>query len=290
MEKKLNSQNALFNQTTIDIILSRRIIYLFDLKSIFDNKLIYELKNRLKTSFRLGLINSLSQPIMNLFGGLIIFISLIFFSINYDNLEWLTTFTLFCIILFRMLVPVTNFNTSRIKIASVSSILHLYLNFMKIMKDNELKFGTIKLKEFNKKITFRNVGFNYGKETILRNINLSIKKGDRVAIVGASGAGKSTLIDLILGVNKPTEGEITVDNIKLNNLDIMSWHDQISYTPQNKNYIFYDNIKNNISLYKKFHKDKMKLILNHVGLTTLKVKAKNLGDNGSKLSGGQKKE
>lgn len=69
----------------------------------------------------------------------------------------------------------------------------------------------------NYELCFNNVSFYYDKNkpAVLKNINLKIKEGDKIAIVGENGAGKSTLINLILGLYSPTYGEIKLNNINL---------------------------------------------------------------------------
>ena len=66
------------------------------------------------------------------------------------------------------------------------------------------------------KIELRNINFNYhDSKKILNNLNLSIKFGEIIGIKGSSGVGKTTLVNLILGLLKPSEGEIFIDDINL---------------------------------------------------------------------------
>ncbi|MFN4212634.1 MAG: ABC transporter ATP-binding protein [Microgenomates group bacterium] len=79
------------------------------------------------------------------------------------------------------------------------------------------------------KIEFKNVSFCYpeGKNFVLKNINLSIKRGDNIALVGHNGAGKTTLIKLLLRFYDPTEGEILIDKVNLKNIKLDFWYRQI---------------------------------------------------------------
>lgn len=94
------------------------------------------------------------------------------------------------------------------------------------------------------------VSFMYPKtkKTVLHDISLHIKKGQRVAIVGENGAGKSTLIKIIMGLYVPTKGEITVDGTRLEDIDISSWHQQISLLSQDFTNYYFATIRENISL------------------------------------------
>jgi ATP-binding cassette subfamily B protein len=87
---------------------------------------------------------------------------------------------------------------------------------------------------FHRQISLERVGFHYPDRTqpVLRNVNLTIPHGARVAIVGKTGSGKSTLADLLMGLLEPTEGRITVDGTLLAGGTLASWRRSISHVPQ----------------------------------------------------------
>ena len=105
---------------------------------------------------------------------------------------------------------------------------------------NELK--THKVKKINEqslkqnfsfnKLKISNLSFNYKKNTnILEDVNIEIKKGDVVGIVGKTGSGKSSMIDLIIGLIKPTSGQILINDNMIENLQ-NSCKQIIGYVPQ----------------------------------------------------------
>ena len=104
---------------------------------------------------------------------------------------------------------------------------------------------------FEDKIILKNLSFSYDdKNLILSNLNLKINRNSKIGIMGSSGSGKTTLINLIMGLIKPTQGQILIDgkeSIFGNDL----WLDNISYVPQNI-VILDDDIKNNITLFNTF--------------------------------------
>ena len=120
----------------------------------------------------------------------------------------------------------------------------------KEIKDNiGLLVDDIKLKEFDFKndIEFLSVDFNFTKGLdILKGINLKIKKGQTIGIIGESGSGKSTLVDLLIGLHKPTSGEIIIDGINGFQMS-QSWRKKIGYVSQTI-YLTDDTIKKNIAL------------------------------------------
>lgn len=78
-------------------------------------------------------------------------------------------------------------------------------------------------------IEFKNVSFRYPgcNNYVLRNINLKLERGETYFIVGFNGSGKTTLIKLLLGLYPPTEGEILVDDVSIQNIDIKQYYAQI---------------------------------------------------------------
>ncbi|WP_195263411.1 ABC transporter ATP-binding protein [Clostridium sp. 1001275B_160808_H3] len=94
-------------------------------------------------------------------------------------------------------------------------------------------------------ITFNNVSFKYNDEYVLKNINLDIKSGDTVAIMGTTGSGKSTLINLIGRYYDLSEGNIKIDNVDIKDYDLDFLRKNMSIVPQDT-FLFSDSIINNI--------------------------------------------
>jgi subfamily B ATP-binding cassette protein MsbA len=89
-----------------------------------------------------------------------------------------------------------------------------------------------KLGTFEKEIVFENVSFAYDKKEVLKNINLTIKKGQTVALVGASGGGKSTLADMLPRFLEPISGRILIDGQDLKQYQIQSLREKIGIVTQ----------------------------------------------------------
>lgn len=100
--------------------------------------------------------------------------------------------------------------------------------------------------QFSKSIDINNVNFRYSSVNryALKNINISIKKGDSIGIVGETGSGKSTLLDLILGLLTPENGYVLID--ELYPVNSCQWHSKIGYVPQSI-YLVDDTIASNIA-------------------------------------------
>lgn len=100
---------------------------------------------------------------------------------------------------------------------------------------------------FKNRICLNNISFAYkgSKQKSLMNININIKKGKKIAIVGPTGSGKSTFLDLLLGIIEPDEGEIIIDEIGLSAELLQAYRQNFSYVPQ-KIYFLEDSLESNI--------------------------------------------
>ena len=99
---------------------------------------------------------------------------------------------------------------------------------------------------FKKKLELKNISFYYSpKKIILKNLNLKVKFGEKIGIIGQTGSGKSTLIDIIAGLLFPTSGQVIIDDTKIN-LRKKLWKRNIGYVSQNTCLID-DTIKSNVA-------------------------------------------
>jgi subfamily B ATP-binding cassette protein MsbA len=160
-------------------------------------------------------------------------------------------------------------------------------------KELEVARGTIELKEVRGDIVFSHVSFTYTGEEVLRGINIHIKAGEKVAIVGPTGAGKSTLAALLLRLYDPQEGEIYLDGINLKNIKPTSLRKFIAAVPQDT-IIFSGTVKENIAIGKLGASDEeiieaAKLANAHDFIVNLPQGYDTiLGERGAQLSGGER--
>lgn len=105
--------------------------------------------------------------------------------------------------------------------------------------------SSIVLEDIKGDISFENVTFKYKEKPVLKNINLDIKAGSTVAIMGATGSGKSSLISLLLRNYDVMEGAVKVDGHDVKDIDLYSLRKSISIVPQDS-FLFSDTIENNI--------------------------------------------
>ena len=151
----------------------------------------------------------------------------------------------------------------------------------------------MEITSFNKEIEYKNVGFKYENDYVLKDINLKIEKGKIIALVGESGGGKSTLADLLPRFYDAVDGEILIDGHNIKDLKIDDVRGLMGIVSQ-ESILFNDTIFNNIAfgIQNVSEQDVINaakvanahefIMDNDSGYQT------NIGDRGNKLSGGQK--
>lgn len=165
--------------------------------------------------------------------------------------------------------------------------------------DNILTDAPIERLNFNSAIEVRNMSFRFDDadedQWTLRDLNLTIRKGEKIGIQGTSGAGKTTLFNLLLGFLTPTEGEILIDGQPLNNKIRRSWQTSIGYVSQHV-YIEDSTLAGNIALGVEPDKIDRKRLNDAIRRARLEELINQLpqgadtpiGECGSRLSGGQR--
>ena len=142
-------------------------------------------------------------------------------------------------------------------------------------------------------ITFSGVSFSYGKANILNHVDLEIKAGEFVTIVGPSGGGKTTLTDMLLRFNTPSSGTVRIDGKNINDLSRSSLREMIGYVPQ-ETVLFHDTIRNNLTFGDpQVSDDELKEALRRAGAISFVEQLPAeldfvVGEHGGRLSGGQK--
>ncbi len=168
-----------------------------------------------------------------------------------------------------------------------NKLVNNYINNLSLIKKSIKE--TIEIKS----LSFR---YSYDEPYILKNINFVIKKGERIGIKGITGSGKSTLIDIIMGLLKPTSGNVLVDGDNIHSKRyIDKWHKNITHVPQNI-YLTDSSFAKNIAFGipdKEINMDKVKEVSKKAHIASF-IESSNqnyknrVGEKGIKLSGGQR--
>ncbi|QUX97721.1 ABC transporter ATP-binding protein [Marinomonas sp. CT5] len=236
--------------------------------------------------------------------GLISFVIYILVA-NLSIAQLIPTVSLFGVAAIRMLYSLNkivvggnNISFNQTLSATVLEQLHRFDTPSDLESDEHDKNKRLQKIDLDKAIELKNLSFSYlqSEKEALKNISLSIKKGQSVAFVGPSGAGKSSLVDIVLGLLTPSKGEILIDGDSLQNEEVREkWQNSIGYIPQSI-YLCDDTLRNNISFGVPADEIDEDAVEQAIEIAQLREVVNNLpngldtmmGERGVRLSGGQR--
>ena len=293
--RQLQFVNQVFGAIKDTKILARELFFV----NAFKN----ETKGVEKSIFFSKIVDSLPRFLLEILGIISILLVTILFVINGKSADsMISTLALLGVATIRMLPAFTLASTRLVSMRSSIVSLDLIINELKNLdkytyeKNNDIKINKSKHKPFSKVIELKNISYKYPEtnKDILKNISLVIKSKSSIGIIGSTGAGKSTLINILLGLLKPSYGQVLVDGNNINENYLM-WQKQIGYISQDI-YLIDDTIRRNIAFGIADDDIKEENVNRSIKLAQLNKFISDLplgldtvvGDRGIRLSGGQR--
>ena len=264
-----------------------------------ENTFISKFTNSIKTYQRLlnsiGNKNNLASPLSEFLGVLTIGVLLWYGGqmVLVEHSLASTSFIAYIGLAYNILTPAKSISKASYQLKSGLSAAERVFSLMEQENSIINKEGALNKQSFDSEISLRNINFRYETENVLKNFSLSIPKGKTIALVGQSGSGKSTIANLLTRFYDVNEGEITIDNQNIKDIDIHSLRNLLGLVTQDS-ILFNDSIKNNISLGNPDATEEE--IIEALKVANAYEFVKDLpmgihtqvGDSGNKLSGGQK--
>jgi subfamily B ATP-binding cassette protein MsbA len=231
-----------------------------------------------------------SHPLVELigsfaFGGVIVFAH---YRISTGQLST-GGFISFVAALAMFMDPVRRFSKANAKLNQAQAAATRIFGLLDVEEEKE--YQKKEFKGFEKNIEFKNVSFSYGEGYVLRNLNLTIEKGQKIGLVGLSGSGKSTLVSLLLRLYPVVEGEILIDGENINNFNLDSLRKTFALVSQDI-FLFNDTIRENLTTGEVHTNEEINQAL-EISYASDFVKELSegimtpIGDRGLRLSGGQ---
>ena len=297
-EKRFSSNKWRFNAVS-ETFAALKEIKLRGIETTLTNRFAEPAKKMAKSQASIVAINKLPRFGVEAitFGGiLIISIFLVFSSKNFGNA--ITVIALYAFAGYRLIPTFQSIYLNINLLRTVGPPLNTLYEDISNLKVNKKNIEDISLLNFDKQINLRDINYKYSNTSkkALEKLNLSIPAGTSIGIAGRTGSGKTTLVDIILGLLNADQGQIFVDDKKIENANLRSWQNCIGYVPQ-QIYLSDDTIAANIAFGKNEDEINYEKVMKAAKLAEihefinselpLKYQTK-VGERGARLSGGQR--
>jgi subfamily B ATP-binding cassette protein MsbA len=247
-QDKLANIHNLLHET----ITGNRIVKAFSMESWEIARFRRAARRLFSANLRSVAASAISSPLMDIFGAVAIAMLLL---LGRDKIAHHVftpgTFLAFIVAVFKLYDPVRKFAVFNNSFQQALGASSEVFRFMDIEDEVREKTSAIRLPAFASRIRFENVSFCYqengdGSREILSGINLEVKSGEVLAVVGSSGAGKSTLVHLIPRFFDVTGGRLLIDDHDVRDVTLPSLRSQIGIVTQ-ETVLFNDSVRNNIA-------------------------------------------
>jgi subfamily B ATP-binding cassette protein MsbA len=242
-------------------------------------------ESQMKTTW----VEEFAHPLVELVGG-IAFSGIIVFAHYRIKSGAMTTgdFVSFVTALALFMDPIRKLSQANIKLSQAQAAGARIFSLLDLPEEPDKGKKEVK---FEKEIKVENLSFSYGDGEVLKDFSMTIKKGEKVALVGLSGSGKSTLMNLFLGLYPFKYGAITIDGTPLQDFSLQSLRDMFGLVSQDL-FLFNDSVKENLMVGKNVNaSDVAKALKVAYADEFIKKLPENIetiiGDRGTRLSGGQ---
>ncbi|MFH1461707.1 MAG: ABC transporter ATP-binding protein [bacterium] len=287
--KERHLLNIAVSRTYTESFWNFKLIKLFSTQDIILKKFNKASSDLVKANTLNAVLQSAPRLILETMGFSILIAAIVYVVYMYNNATGvIPTISMYAFAFYRFLPSLNKIIASYNRISFLKPTLDSIQEYL----GYELEYLGDKKINFDKKILLKNLAFEYdSKNQILNDVNIEIKKGERTAFVGESGAGKSTIVDILMGLYKPTKGQIFIDDQLLTNKNIRAWRGKIGYIPQ-QIYLFDGTVAQNVILGRDYYEQKVVESLKKANIYDfLKLKDgidTKVGEGGILLSGGQK--
>ena len=293
LSREITKKNHKYGGIVIEIVNHFKYLKATSRNLDFEKRLSQEMNMVVDNHIEIGKLsaklNALREPMMIIIVCIVIAVQVLFFQ------SPLSPILIILLLFYRAMTYIMALQTSWNSYLSHTGTLENVLEFEKYLEVNkELNNGKQTVNEI-KLIEINDLSVNYGDVKVLRNINLSIKKNQSIALVGESGSGKTTLINVICGLLTYDMGNIKINNTLFEEIDKNSYKSKIGYISQEPT-IFNGDIYDNVTFWASRSEENIIKFNKVIEMCSLGKFIENLpngynellGNNGLNISGGQK--
>ncbi|HEY9889410.1 MAG TPA: ABC transporter ATP-binding protein [Candidatus Obscuribacterales bacterium] len=248
--RQLSECNRIFSIHLLEVLNGMRLIRTVGTERREYQKLVSYIHDQEKAEFKSQMNSAAIGPINEVTGIVsvivIILCGRLFFADEIASFS--AVLLVYLVILFRMLPFVGQLNSIRNQLGNSAASVEVLHDFLKLENKPFMPRGKREYQGLRDKIEFKNIHFKYASsdKLILDNVNLSLPKGETLALVGSSGSGKSTLADLLARFYDPTSGQVMIDGVDLRDFELGSLRRVMGIVSQDT-FLFNDTVRNNIA-------------------------------------------
>lgn len=285
----VQEEQAQLTHNIAEGIHAQKITKAFNLQNFVNTRFNKAQERFFSAQMRTTFIEEFAHPLVEIVGTFA-FAGLIVFA--HYRLKQGTTigdFISFATALALFMDPLRKFSQANVKLSQAKAASDRIFELLDT--PDEPDNGNSIVNSFEDKISVKDLTFSYGEGDVIKNLNLEIKKGEKVALVGLSGSGKSTLINLLLGLYPVAKGGISIDGVDINDIRLGSLRNLFGLVSQDI-FLFNDTIRENLLVGSEFSEEEVEKSLEVAYAKEFVDKLPELtetlvGDRGARLSGGQ---
>ncbi|MBT3235544.1 MAG: ABC transporter ATP-binding protein [Bdellovibrionales bacterium] len=270
----------------------QKIVKAFNLQEYIVGRFTNTQNRFFRSVMKTTMVEEMAHPLVELVGA-IAFSGVVVFAYYRIQSGALSTggFISFIAALALLMDPIRKFSQANVKLNQASAAYQRIANLLKM--EEERTSGEVVSFAFHDQIELNGISFRYesSDSDVIRQLSLTIRQGEKVALVGLSGSGKSTLVNLLLGLYPLNQGEIRMDGVVLDQIPLASLREQFGLVCQDI-FLFNDTVRENLTLGGSFSDQQISAALEVAyadqfvtelpdGVDTI------IGDRGTRLSGGQ---
>lgn len=285
----VQEEQAQLTHNIAEGIHAQKITKAFNLQEFVNSRFSKAQEKFFSAQMRTTFIEEFAHPLVEIVGTFAFAGLIVFAHYRLKHGTTIGDFISFATALALFMDPLRKFSQANVKLSQAKAASDRIFELLDT--PDEPDHGKVNIDSFNDKIVVKDLTFSYGEGDVIKNLNLVVKKGEKVALVGLSGSGKSTLINLLLGLYPVAKNSITIDGVDLNELKLKSLRNLFGLVSQDI-FLFNDTIKENLLVGSDFSDEEIEKSLEVAYAKEFVDKLPELtntfvGDRGARLSGGQ---
>ena len=245
--REMQTQTAALTQVMAEAFTGHRIVKAYNLETAVADEFQTTARKSVSQYMRIVRANEISGPMIEFFGSVGVALALWYLIYHTQSRPSASDFMELLSSVFFMYQPMKNLTRLYNQLVSARAATERVFALLDTQNSVPEPVQPRPLKAAGADIHFDHVDFAYGEKPVLRGINLTVKAGQLVALVGASGAGKTTLANLLLRFYDPTRGAIRIGGVDIREMATFDLRSQIAVVTQ-ETILFNDTVRRNIEL------------------------------------------